>query len=276
MNRNITALSILLLAGIVIAGASGAFASVAGTHAADKVIDTQSSVNENKDIKEHSDSDGNETDNGNGADASVDDNASQFTNPTEIDNKYYPLESGTTFTYEGTKDGQPTRDVFAVTNETKVIEGVTTRVIHDNLYVNGNLSEKTDDWFAQDDAGNVWYFGEFSTEIDTGSHEGSWQAGVNGAKPGIVMEAHPKVGDTYQQELAIGVAEDKATVLSLSQSICVPYGCFSDVLQTKDFSPLKPGIVEHKYFASGVGQIKVIMVQGGSEEEHLVNIKKGE
>ncbi|HMB44230.1 MAG TPA: hypothetical protein VKL21_00260, partial [Candidatus Methanoperedens sp.] len=99
--------------------------------------------------------------------------AAKFTNPTEIDNKYYPLEPGTTFIYKGTKEGQTIRDEVIVTHKTKVIEGVTTCVIRDNLYVNGTLSEKTDDWFAQDDAGNVWYFGEFTTEIDTGSHEGS-------------------------------------------------------------------------------------------------------
>lgn len=240
MNINITALGILLLV-VVVAGASGVLALGTETHVADTGINTPK----------------------------------HFTNPTEIDNKYYPLEPGTTFIYKGKKDGQPIRDVIIVTHKTRVIEGVTTRVIHDNLYVNGTLSEKTDDWFAQDDAGNVWYFGEFTTEIDTGSHEGSWQTGVNGAKPGIVMEAHPKVGDTYQQEFAKD-AKDKATVLSLSKSICVPYGCFSHVLQTRDFSPLEPGISEHKYFAPGVGQIKVVMVKGGSEEEHLVKIKKGE
>ncbi|HMB44229.1 MAG TPA: hypothetical protein VKL21_00255 [Candidatus Methanoperedens sp.] len=92
------------------------------------------------------------------------------------------------------------------------------------------------------------------------------------------MEAHPKVGDTYQQEFAKDAkdAKDKATVLSLGKSICVPYGCFSHLLQTRDFSPLEPSITEHKYYAPGVGQIKVVMVKGGSEEEHLVKIKKGE
>jgi hypothetical protein len=131
------------------------------------------------------------------------------------------------------------------------------------------------DWFAQDNAGNVWYFGEFATEFKNGKvigHDGSWEAGVDGAKAGIVMEAKPKVGDTYQQELAPGVAEDMATVLSLKESVCVPYGCFSNVLKTRDFSPLEPGVAENKYYAPGVGQIKTVMVEGGSEVSELVDV----
>jgi hypothetical protein len=145
-----------------------------------------------------------------------------FNNPLKIDNKYFPLKSGVTFIYKGTQDSDPTRDEFVVTNQTKVVDGVSTRVIHDTLYVKGKVSEFTDDWFAQDDQGNVWYFGEFTTDVSqNNSHEGSWEAGLNGAKAGIIMEAQPKVGDTYNQELAKGVAEDKATVLSLDESICV-------------------------------------------------------
>jgi hypothetical protein len=154
-----------------------------------------------------------------------------------------------------------------------LIDGVETRVIHDTLYVKGKVSEVTDDWFAQDNEGNVWYFGEFTTDIESGSHEGSWEAGVHGAKPGIIMESQPKVGDTYNQEVAKGVAEDKATVLSLNKSICVPYGCFSHVLETKEFTPLEPGVVDHKFYAPGVGDIKEVTVKGGSEELHLVDIK---
>lgn len=198
---------------------------------------------------------------------------SNFHNPLKIDNKYFPLKPGTTFVYKGTSDGEPTRDVFTVTNKVKVILGINTRVVHDNAYASGELEESTDDWFAQDDKGTVWYFGEFTTDLTTGSHEGSWQAGVKGAKPGIIMLAQPKVGDTYQQEKAKGVAEDAATVLSLKEKVCVPYGCFSNVLKTKDFTPLQPEILEHKFYAQGIGPIKTVQVKGGSGEEKLVQIK---
>jgi hypothetical protein len=201
---------------------------------------------------------------------------SNFHNPLKIDNKYFPLEVGTTFIYKGTKDGQPSSDKFQVTNKVKVIQGISTREIHDNAFVKGKLSESTQDWFAQDDNGNVWYFGEFTTDIATGGHEGSWQAGVNGAKAGIIMEAQPKVGDTYNEELAKGVAEDKAKVLSLNEKVCVPFGCFTHVLKTKNFTPLEPNSVENKFYAPEVGSIKTVMVKGGTDEEHLVQIKGGD
>lgn len=202
-------------------------------------------------------------------------NKAKFSNPLVVDNPYFPLVPGTTFIYEGTEDRKSTFEEFVVTNQTKTILGVETRVIRDTNWENGKLVEETFDWFAQDDAGNVWYFGEFSTQYKNGKvigHEGSWEAGVNGASAGIVMEAKPKVGDTYQQELAPGIAEDMATVLSLNESVCVPFGCFSNVLETKDFSPLEPGVAENKYYAPEIGQIKTIMVEGGSEVSELVDI----
>jgi hypothetical protein len=198
---------------------------------------------------------------------------SNFHNSLNIDNKYFPLKPGTTFVYKGTSDGEPTRDVFTVTNKVKVILGINTRVVHDDAYVKGEHEESTDDWFAQDDKGTVWYFGEFTTDLTTGSHDGSWQAGVKGAKPGIIMLAQPEVGDTYQQERAKGVAEDTGTVLSLNEKVCVPYGCFSNVLKTEDFNPFEPDILENKFYAQGIGYIKAVQVKGGSGEEHLVQIK---
>jgi hypothetical protein len=203
-----------------------------------------------------------------------------FHNPTNIDNAYFPLVAGTTFIYEGTKEGVPTYEELVVTDETKTILGVTTRVVRDTGYEGGLLAELTDDWFAQDDDGNVWYFGEFSSEYDESgnviSNEGSWEAGVDGAEPGVVMMANPQIGQVYRQEYAKGVAEDKAKVLSFDESICVTYGCFDGVLETKEFSPLEPAVVEHKYYAEGIGQLKTIMVKGGSEESHLIEIISGE
>ena len=198
---------------------------------------------------------------------------SNFHNPLKIDNKYFPLNAGTTMIYNGTSDGDPTRDVFVVTNDTKQILGISTRVVHDDAYVKGDHEETTNDWFAQDDQGNVWYMGEFTTDLSNkGSHEGSWEAGVKGAKAGIVMEAEPKVGDTCKQEVAKDVAEDKGSVLSLNEKITVPYGSFSNVLKTKDFSPLEPDIVENKYYAQNIGQIKAISIKGESEVETLTQI----
>jgi len=202
-------------------------------------------------------------------------NQPNFSNPLDIDNPYFPLVPGTTFIYEGTTHNKSTYEEFVVTHQTKTILGVETRVVRDTNWENGKLVEETFDWFAQDNAGNVWYFGEFSTEYKNGKvigHEGSWEAGVNGASAGIIMEAKPKIGDTYQQELAPGIAEDMATVLSLNESVCVPFGCFSNVLKTEDFTPLEPGVVEHKYYAPGIGQIQTIMVEGGSEVSELVDI----
>lgn len=203
--------------------------------------------------------------------------SAEFNHPLDITNPYMPLEPGTTFVYKGKSEGAPTRQEFVVTDQTKTILGVKARVVVDTNWEGGKLVERTEDWFAQDDAGNVWYLGEFATEYENGEvvgHEGSWEAGVDGAQAGIVMKAHPIVGETYQQENAPGIAEDMATVLSLTESACVRYGCFSDVLQTGEFTPLEPGSVEHKFYASGVGLIKAILVEGGEEQSQLVKIIK--
>jgi hypothetical protein len=181
-----------------------------------------------------------------------------FSNSLNIDNKYFPLKPGTTFTYLGTTEGERASDEFTVTDRTKDVNGITARVVRDNAYEKGKLVEFTDDWFAQDDNGNVWYMGEFTTEVESGSNEGSWEAGVNEAKPGIFMEANPKVGDSYQQESAKGIAEDRAEIVSLTQSVCVPYGCFKNVLETRETTPIEPGVEEHKFFAPSVGHMTVI------------------
>jgi hypothetical protein len=199
---------------------------------------------------------------------------SNFHNPLNIDNGYFPLTPGTIFIYNGTgEEGEPTRNVFTVTNNTKEILGITTRVVHDEAYVESELEESTDDWFAQDDDGNVWYMGEFTTEFPDESHDGSWEAGVQEAKAGVVMLAQPEVGDKYQQEDAKGEAEDGATVLSLNEKVCVPYGCFSNVLKTEDFNRLEPEILENKFYAQDVGNIQAMQVKGGPEKESLVEIK---
>jgi hypothetical protein len=192
-----------------------------------------------------------------------------------VTNRYSPLTPGTTYVYEGTKDGTPQRNEVTVTRDAKMILGVRCVVVHDVVMEEGNLVEETFDWYAQDSDGNVWYFGEDSKEYEAGkvtSTKGSWEAGVDGAQPGIVMEASPKVGDTYRQEYYAGEAEDMATVLNVNESKTVSAGSYQEVVVTEDFTPLEPDQVEHKYFAPGVGFVMGSMVKGGSEEIELVEI----
>jgi hypothetical protein len=186
---------------------------------------------------------------------------------TTIDNEYFPMEPGTIFLYRGGTE----RDRMTVTSDTKKVMGVECVVVDDRAWQGDKLVEQTYDWFAQDKEGNVWYFGEDTKEYENGkvtSTKGSWEAGVDGAKPGIIMQADPKVGESYRQEYYEGEAEDMAKVLSLNESLTVPYGSFDDVLVTKEWTPLEPSYHEHKYYARGVGQ-----VYGGGLE--LVDVKTG-
>ena len=190
-----------------------------------------------------------------------------------IDNPWLPFPSGTSFHYAGQVDGKSSTDTESVTNNIQTIDGVKTRAVHDEVAVKGKVIEKTDDYYAQDNQGNVWYFGEDSFELKGSKFvlaSDSWKAGVNGARPGIIQEAHPKVGDTYKEEDAPGVAEDRAKVLSLNESVTVPYGSFSNVLETVETSPLDPQS-ENKWYARGVGELKEA-VADGSEHYELVSI----
>jgi hypothetical protein len=195
-----------------------------------------------------------------------------------IDNPYFPLTPGTTYFYEGETEGEPTQDIVYVTFDTKLILGVTCVVVLDRAYTNGILGEETLDWYAQDECGNVWYFGEDSKLFDEFgnviSTEGSWEAGVAGAYPGIIMKACPRPGRPYRQEFAPDVAEDMARVLPINpkKTITVPYGEFNHLVLTKEWSPLDPGVVEHKYYAPGIGFIKSIAVKGEDEYSELVDI----
>jgi hypothetical protein len=197
-----------------------------------------------------------------------------FTN--KIDNSYMPLVPGTTFVYEGTTEDGNEHNETAVSSDTKVIMGVTCVVVNDKVLVDGTLVEATIDWYAQDNKGNVWYFGEDSKEYESGkvvSTAGSWEAGVNGALPGIVMQANPTVGQTYRQEYLKSEAEDWASVLSLSETLTIPTGTYKDVLLTNEWSALdNPPIYEHKYYAKGVGFLMTKYVVGGFETK-LIEIR---
>lgn len=192
----------------------------------------------------------------------------------DIDNPFHPLPPGTTYVYEGeTEDGLVHEEVY-VTHNTRVILGVTCTEVRHREWEDGTLVEDTLDWFAQDVDGNVWYFGEFATEFDNGdiSHEGSWEAGVDGAKPGIIMLADPQHGRSYRQEFSEGIAEDMGKVLRLNASVSIEYGDFDGVLETKEWSPLEPGHVEHKYYAEGIGLVLVREQKSGKILIELVDI----
>lgn len=195
-----------------------------------------------------------------------------------IDNPYFPLKPGTTYRYKGESEGEPTVDVFAVTHETKVIEGVVTTVIHDRGYVNDKLEEDTLDWYAQDKDGNVWYFGEDTKQIKRGrvvGTEGSWEAGKDGAEPGIFMPARPKVGQVLRQEDAPGVAEDCFKILDLNASVKTPFVSSKHALRTKEFTSLEPGVIDEKYYVRGVGMVRDVNVKPGEDELKLVSVKRG-
>ena len=195
---------------------------------------------------------------------------------TRIDNPFLPLIPGTIFIYEGKTEKGNERNEVVVTSDTKVIQGVTCVVVQDTVLVDGEVEEATLDWYAQDKDGNVWYFGEDSKEYQDGkvvSMEGSWEAGVDGAQPGIIMKASPVVGDKYRQEYYTGEAEDWAEVLSLSESATVPTGSYQGVLLTNEWSALdQPPVYEHKYYAQGVGFIQEIDVTGGYQVD-LIEIR---
>jgi hypothetical protein len=195
----------------------------------------------------------------------------------EITNPYLPLTPGSTWTYSATgEDGAETITV-TVLDETRLIQGVEATVVHDVVTdEDGGVLEDTYDWFAQDEAGNVWYLGEDTTEYDGKqvSTEGSWEAGKDGAEAGLAMPAEPRVGDGYRQEYYRGVAEDRAEVLDLDTSLTLTDDVFDDLLKTEESSPLEPGVVEHKYYAEGTGLVLERTVAGGDEVVELVSYSR--
>jgi hypothetical protein len=195
-----------------------------------------------------------------------------------VDNPYFPLRPGTRLHYEGTSDGERATDTVTVTRRTKTILGIKAVVVLDVATAGGKPSEKTYDWYAQDKRGNVWYLGEDSFDRKNGKwvrNDGSWQAGVDGAKAGIIMEGQPRVGDTYRQEYYKGHAEDVGRVLRTDVGVSTPYSSFRHALQTRDWSPLEPGVVEQKYYARGIGEVKSFLTKGGAERMALVSLQRG-
>lgn len=191
-----------------------------------------------------------------------------------IDNPYWPMAPGSTWLYrEVDAEGNKQRVKVTVRRRTKEILGIDARVVHDVVTRRGELVENTFDWYAQDECGNVWYLGENTKEYENGkvvSTAGSWEAGVDGAQPGVIMPAHPAIGMTYRQEYYEGEAEDAAEVLSLDEQAQVPFGHFRDVLMTKDHTSLEPRVLEYKLYAPGIGPVLVLSASGGSDREELL------
>lgn len=193
----------------------------------------------------------------------------------DIDHRYWPMEARRRWVYEETTgEGELLRAVVTVTSATKrLANGVTARVVRDTVMQDGDIIEDTVDWYAQDRAGNVWYLGEDTAEFDNGrvtSREGSFQAGVDGALPGVILPAHPTAGMAYRQEYYEGKAEDNGQVLSTQEMADVRAGHFEDSLLTKDTITIEPNVLEYKLYAPGIGPVLTLGVSGGTGREELV------
>ena len=194
-----------------------------------------------------------------------------------VDNPYFPLEPGTVWEYEATSSEGEERIVVTVTDKTRVVDGVTAVVVHDEVTeVGGKLIEDTYDWYAQDKAGNVWYLGEDTKSYADGpvSTEGSWEAGVDGARAGLAMMGKPTVGASYYQEYYQGHAEDEGKVLALDESVTGPTGSYDNLVKTADSTKLEPDLLEHKWYAPGVGFVKEAYMKGGDETVTLVKLTR--
>ena len=192
----------------------------------------------------------------------------------KVDNPYYPLVPGTVLKYSEKTEGETLENIITVTSDTKMIMGVKCVVVHDVVMANGKVKEDTNDWLAQHKDGTVWYFGEDTKEFKAGgkvSTEGSWEGGVKGAQPGILMPANPKPGEPYRQEYGRGVAEDMGQIIATGETVTTPAGTFKNCVKTKEWSLLEAGH-ENKWYAPGIGCIKEISTGGDTSE--LISITK--
>ena len=195
-----------------------------------------------------------------------------------VDNPWFPLRPGTVARYRGVKEGQPSLDVVKVTERTRRIQGAPCVAVDDELYLRGRLAERTTDWYSQDGRGNVWYFGEKTAELDRAgkvtSTEGSWLAGRDGARAGIFMAARPRVGQSFRQEYLKGHAEDHFQVLALATRVSVPYIRTAKALLTKEWTPLEPDVLDHKYYVRGIGTVLEQAVRGPKETLRLISFRR--
>ena len=198
---------------------------------------------------------------------------------TAIDNPYWPMKPGNRWVYREAEGGSVKKVVVTVTGKTKrLANGVTARLVRDEVRENGAPVELTDDFYAQDQDGNIWYMGEATAEYENGTvatRAGSFEAGKDGAKPGIIMPAHPRPGMSYRQEYLKGEAEDRGRVLSVDDQAEVPAGHFGGALLTRDTNPLEPKVLEYKLYARGVGPVLTLSASGGSSREELLSFRRG-
>jgi hypothetical protein len=198
---------------------------------------------------------------------------------TEIDNPYWPMTPGSRWTYKESEGGEVLDVVVTVTDRTKQIaNGIEARVVHDVVTKNGEPLEVTDDYYAQDGDGNIWYLGELTAEYENGkvsTRAGSFEAGVDGAEAGVALPADPQPGMEYRQEYYKGQAEDQGEVLSISEQAEVPFGHFTDALMTRDTNPLEPKVEELKFYAKGVGPVLTLATSGGAGREELIEYRQG-
>jgi hypothetical protein len=204
-------------------------------------------------------------------------NPSDFS--ADITNPYWPMKPGTRWIYRGVEQGESPQDIVIVATATtkQLANGITARVVRDTARSEGQIVEDTVDWYAQDSAGNVWYMGEQTAEFENGkivSRAGSWEAGKDGALPGIMIPAQPKVGQKYRQEYKKGEAEDNGEVLATSNMVEVKAGRYEGSLVTMDTSTIEPDVVEFKFYAPNVGPLLALDVSGGAAREELVKIEK--
>lgn len=195
-----------------------------------------------------------------------------------IDNPFMPLTVGSEWKYEGPSDGSIETVTVVVTGDRRTVMGISAYVVLDTVEVNGELVQETYDWFTQDDKGNVWYLGEDAKTYEGGvvvSTEGSWEAGVGGALPGIVMPAQPTLGDAFRQEYHAGDAEDMFEIIGVDRTLTVAAGTYDRAITTKDWTPLSPNAIEEKWFAYGVGLIYETHISGGSGTSELVSFTPG-
>jgi hypothetical protein len=195
-----------------------------------------------------------------------------------VDNPWFPLVPGTTLIYHGRKDGKASVDTFAITSDVATIDGVPCVVIHDVLTQGGTVFEDTTDWYSQDSQGNVWYFGEDTRTLNAKgkvvSTEGTWQAGVDGAQPGIFMPADPQIGQSFPQESFPGQAEDWFVVTQMGVPTKVPYGSFDGAMLTVEWTPLEPTVLSEKVYVQGTGEVREFDVTGSNEHFALVSVTK--
>ena len=195
-----------------------------------------------------------------------------------ITNAWFPAAPGMRWVYRGLDSGRRARDVVRVTRRVAIVDGMPCAVLADRLYIRGRLEERTTDWYTQDPRGRVLYAGEATAELDRAGRvkntDGSWRAGVKGARAGVFMPRRPKPGQHFQQEHAKGVAEDHFSVTSLRAGASTPFAVFTGhALQTRETTPLEPGVVDRKLYVRGIGQVAEDTVKGGSDRLRLVSFR---